>query len=79
MLNWLLFKYWLRERIDKDAKFWYKLWSVRLALFWMAVMGAFMALPSFQEYMTPEHFLGVCIFGTMTIGIARLTHQPGID
>lgn len=71
--------YWIAKHLDPDFKVWHKLWSVRLALFWMAVTGAYMALPAFQDYMTPFHFLGVCIFGTLTIGIARLTHQPGLE
>ncbi len=71
--------YWLFKHLDPDFKVAHKLWSVRLALFWMVVMGAYMALPAFQDRVTPEHFLGLCIFGTLTIGIARLTKQPGLD
>ena len=74
-----MFGYWLAKHAVPNFHLWHKFWSVRLALFWMAVTGAYMALPAFQDRMTPEHFLGVCIFGTMTIGIARLTHQPGLD
>jgi hypothetical protein len=71
--------YWLVKHLDPDWKVAHKLWSVRLCLFWSVVVGAYMALPAFQDYMTPYHFLFVCIFGSITIGLARLTNQPGIS
>jgi hypothetical protein len=70
--------YWLIQHLDPDWKVAHKLWSIRVALFWMLVMGAYMALPAFQDWMPAPYFAGLCIFGTLTIGIARLTNQPGV-
>ncbi len=56
----------------------HKLWSVRIAFIWMVVTGVYMALPAFQDYMTPFHFLYICIGFSVVIGLARLTNQPGL-
>jgi hypothetical protein len=74
-----MFVQWLDDHLDPDWRVAYKLHSLWACAFWSCVVGAYMALPAFQEYMTPFHFLGVCIFGSVTIGIARLTNQPGVS
>lgn len=71
--------FWLVRHLDPDWKVAHKLWSLRLCVLWSVVIGIYMALPSFQDYMTPFHFLYVCIGFSVAIGIARLTNQPGIS
>ena len=70
---------WLDDHLDPDWRVAYKLWSLRLVVFWSCFMGAYMALPAFQAWMPPLHFLGVCIFGAVTIGIGRFYKQPGLE
>lgn len=71
--------YWLIKHLDPDWKVAHKLWSIRIAVFWMLMTGAYMALPAFQDYMTPFHFLYVCLAFALAMGIARLTNQPGLS
>ena len=70
--------YWLIKHLDPDWKVAHKLWSLRLCVFWSLVCGAYMALPAFQDSIDKFWFAGLCMFGAVTIGIARLTNQPGV-
>lgn len=71
--------FWLTRHLDPDYKVAQKLWSIRVALFWAAFAGAFMALPAFQDWVSPFWFAGLCMFGSLTICVARLTKQPGLE
>lgn len=55
------------------------LWSVRIAIFWTALAGLWIALPAFQDYFDPIHFAILSVVCSVSIGVARLTHQPGLE
>lgn len=57
----------------------HKLWSVRLAIFWGAVNGLYIALPGFIGTVKATHFAAVSIAFSIMMVIARLTKQPGLD
>lgn len=69
---------WIKSRLDADAAQWHKLWSVRIALFWGAFSGLWVAWPAFQGFMPPLYFAGSCIAFSLAITVARLTNQPGL-
>ncbi len=70
---------WVVKHLDPDWKVAHKLWSLRIAFFWMLMQGLYMWLPALQDYISLYHFLGVCILFTFLIGVGRLTKQPGLD
>ena len=74
-----MFTAWLIRHLDPDWKVAHKLWSLRIALFWMLICGLYMALPAFTNSIDKFWFTGICIAFTFAIGIARLTNQPGLD
>jgi hypothetical protein len=57
---------------------WRAIWSVRLAISWAVVSGAYMALPAFSGLVSPFAFAALCIGFSLAMLFARLTHQPGI-
>ena len=52
-------------------------WSIRVALFWGAMSGAYSALPAFQGAVAPGLFAGLSVFFSVLMVAARLTKQPG--
>jgi hypothetical protein len=69
-----MFKLYARWRID-DPRPLHRLWSIRVALLWAVVAGAYVALPAFQDYFTPIHFALLSIGFTVALVIARITKQ----
>ena len=65
-------------KLDPDAQFWHKLWSVRISLLGAAFTGIWAALPSFQVLLHPVVFAGVCVFISIAVVVARLLDQPSI-
>ena len=71
-------KDWLAQRLDRDARLWHKLWSVRLSLFWAALSGLWVAVPALQGYVSPNAFALVCVAFALVICLARIYKQPGL-
>jgi hypothetical protein len=69
---------WLKNHLDEDAAQWHKLWSVRIALFWGAFSGLWVAVPAFQSFLDPFVFACICVGMSLAICVARLTNQPGL-
>ena len=57
----------------------HRLWSLRVALFWLALNGALMGLSAFAYSMDPWLYLALNVVGWIAIGLARIYHQPGLD
>lgn len=57
----------------------YRLWSIRIALFWGGVCGVYTAWPAFQDTIPPLLFTFVSMLMCMAIAAARVTKQPGLD
>jgi hypothetical protein len=55
-----------------------RLWSIRLAIFWGAVCGLYVALPAFADMIPPIWFALACVGMSVAIVIARITKQPGL-
>ena len=70
---------WLVNHLDPDWKVAHKLWSIRVALFWAVVSGLYVALPAFQDWVSPVKFAVICVGFSLAICVARLTNQPGLD
>ncbi len=56
----------------------HRLWSVRVAVLWAVISGAWVALPAFQGFLPPLEFAALCIAFSVAMVLARLTHQPGV-
>jgi len=72
---------WDAPRMSYLAPEWrvaHRLWSVRLAVFWMIFSGLWVALPAFQGWLPPLRYALVCIGFAVAIGVARLTNQKGL-
>lgn len=69
--------YWLIKHLDPDWKLAHKMWSVRLAVFWAVIAGAWTALPAFQSYVHPVVFGLLCVGMSLLILVGRLTKQKG--
>lgn len=69
---------WKAKYLAPDFHLWHRLWSVRLAVLWGCVDGAWVAIPAFQSYLKPVEFALLCMAFAVAIGIARLTNQPGL-
>lgn len=69
---------WLAHRLDRDARVWHKLWSVRLTILTAMLGGVWAALPAFQALMPPVAFALACVGCSLLILVARLTHQKGL-
>lgn len=65
--------------IDNWHKMLYRLWSIRIALFWGAVCGLYAAWPAFQDIVPPIIFAGISMLMCMAIAGARVMKQPGIE
>ncbi|MDB5597363.1 MAG: hypothetical protein JWM36_4324 [Hyphomicrobiales bacterium] len=58
--------------------FW-RLWSIRVALFWGAVCGLYAAWPAFQDVLPAPIFAALSVVMSMAIVGARILKQPGTD
>ena len=74
-------KFWGFElRLIEDArKAFFKLWSIRIALFWGAVCGLYAAWSAFSESIPAPIFAVLSMIMCMAIAGARVTKQPGLD
>jgi hypothetical protein len=68
---------WRAKYLAPDAHIWYKLWSVRVALFGGLLAGLWVALPALQSYVSPVEFGSICVGYALTFVVARLVNQPG--
>lgn len=57
----------------------FRLWSMRIALFWMAVGASIVILPAFADLMPRWAFALAFFIASMSFGIARLLKQPGTN
>lgn len=57
----------------------HKLWSIRFAVIGAILQGAYVSIPAFQYYVSPVQFLCLCIGLSVSIVIARVINQSGID
>lgn len=69
----------IKHCLDSDASIAHRLWSVWVALFWGLFSGAYMALPVFQDAMSPWTFALLCVVMSIVFVVARITKQPGLD
>lgn len=65
-------KKFVRKRIVKDF---HKLWSVWGVVGGMAVNGALLAIPAFQDMVNPWVFLGLNVGGYAVVGVLRIFKQ----
>ena len=68
----------LKQYLDPDAKYWHKLWSIRISLLGAAFTGLWAALPAFQNVIRPEAFAGVCVLISIATVMLRLLDQPSV-
>lgn len=72
---------WLDAHASPAWRDWHKLHSSWTALFWFLFYGFLCSLTAWagttivQEH--PVAFTAICMFSTLTWGVARLTKQPG--
>lgn len=71
--------YWLIKHLDPDWKVAHKMWSMRVAAVWAIMSGLWVALPAFQDYVSPQHFAELCVAFSLAIMVGRLTNQPGLN
>jgi hypothetical protein len=64
--------------LDPDAKYWHRLWSVRISLFGAALSGLWAAIPAFQYILPPVPFICLSIAVSLAVVGARLLDQPSI-
>lgn len=65
-------------QLDPDARYWHRLWSVRISLAGAALTGLWAALPAFQSVIHPVHFAFLCVGVSIATVMARLLDQPSI-
>ena len=65
-------------RWDPDAKYWHRLWSVRISLLGAAFTGLWAALPAFQNTINPIHFALLCVAVSIATVVLRLLDQPSV-
>lgn len=70
---------WISKRLTRDARFFHRMWSFRLGLFWAAVSGFYAALPAFQDWFSPIHFAMLSVAFSLSICIATITKQKISD
>ena len=70
---------WADAHLVANWRQWHRLWSVRIAIFWTVIEAVYTAFPAFQDTMPPWVFLCACVFISLLLLFARLTHQPGLD
>ncbi len=68
----------LTRWLDPEWRIAHKLWSIRLALFWAAFSGMWVALPAFYGFLPPLWFAALSVAFSLIFCIARLTNQPGL-
>ena len=56
-----------------------KAWSVRLALFWGALSGLYLAWPALSSFMPMQAYVAGSMVIAAAIGVARLTKQAGVS
>jgi len=60
-----------------------RLWSIRVAVFWITVGAFIMVAPLLSDeakaLVGPWQFGGVLFIAGVSYGVARLTKQPGAD
>ena len=56
-----------------------QMWSVRLQLFWAAVMGLYGIWPAFGGYVSTPVLCAGSIGMSLAILVARLTKQTGVE
>jgi hypothetical protein len=56
-----------------------KLWSMRVALFWLVIAGLIMVWPGLAGSMSPVAYGGIGVLMVVSFGTARLLKQPGTD
>jgi len=61
--------------------FWilWRLWSLRMAIFWAGLNGAVLGLSAFVGIIDPWWFLALNTVGYALIAVARVTKQPGLE
>lgn len=67
-----------KKYLDDDAKYWHRLWSVRISLLGAAFTGLWAALPAFQAAVSPIHFALACVGVSIATVLLRLLDQPSI-
>lgn len=76
-------KSWIAERLNKDARLWRKLWSMRVAVFWSVVGSFVMVAPLVSDeakaLIGPWQFGGILFIAGVSFGLARVLKQPGAD
>jgi hypothetical protein len=65
--------------VPNARRLFWRLWSIRLALFWGAVCGLYAAWPAFMEMVSPPIFAAASVLMSMAIVGARVLKQPGIS
>lgn len=54
-----------------------RLWSMRVAMFWLAVAGLIMVWPGLAGTMPAAAYAGIGVLMVVSFGTARLLKQPG--
>jgi len=57
----------------------HRLWTVRIALIGAVLDGAYIAIPAFQNNVSPTQFALIAIALCLTLVVARIMNQSGID
>lgn len=66
------------RHLDPDWRNWHRWWSIRVAIFWGALSGAYVALPAFYGWVPPPIFALICVGLSVILVVARLFNQPGL-
>ena len=69
---------WLDAHAAPEWRIAHRLRSVQIALFWAILGGLWVALPSFQNYLTPFHMMFISVGFSIAIMFARFTGQKGL-
>ncbi len=69
---------WLDTHAAPEWRLAHRLRSVQIAFFWAVLGGLWVALPSFQNYLTPFHMMFISVGFSVAIMFARFTGQKGL-
>jgi len=69
---------WLDAHAAPEWRLAHRLRSVQIALFWAVLGGVWVALPSFQNYLSPFRMMLISIGFSVAILFARMTGQKGL-
>jgi len=69
---------WMDAHAAPEWRIAHKLRSVQVALFWAVLGGLWVALPSFQNYLSPFHMMAISVGFSVAIMFARFTGQKGL-